>query len=101
MADEVPLTAGYAMWAANNDAEISEPHDGENAFWEYMGQAFMRSEFIASHDAEVARAAEVKALREAARDLYGDERAAGPFAGALSVGSWLRDRADRKEQGDG
>ncbi len=34
-----------------------------------------------------------QALREAADDVYGDERANGPHAHPLSVATWLRERA--------
>ena len=41
-----------------------------------------------------------KTLREAADEVYGDERAAGQHWHPLSAASWLRDRADRIERGD-
>ena len=46
------------------------------------------------HDAAVA----AKALREAAEEVYGDDRAAGPYSHPLSAASWLRERADRIER---
>ena len=39
-----------------------------------------------------------KALREAAEEVYGDDRAAGPYSHPLSAASWLRERADRIER---
>lgn len=40
-----------------------------------------------------------EALREAADNLYGDERANGDHCHPLSVASWLRERADDLESG--
>lgn len=48
----------------------------------------------AAHEAEVA----AKALREAAEEVYGDDRAAGPYSHPLSAASWLRERADLIER---
>lgn len=39
-----------------------------------------------------------RALREAAEEVYGDDRAAGPYSHPLSAASWLRERADRIER---
>ena len=47
-----------------------------------------------AHDRQVA----AKALREAAEEVYGDDRAAGPYSHPLSAASWLRERADRIER---
>lgn len=40
-----------------------------------------------------------QALRDVADEVYGDERAQGPYAEPLSIASWLRSRADEIEAG--
>lgn len=82
------IVAGYlkecapsGVWMAAWLQQFSEPDDG----------------LIRARDAEVA----AQALRDAADEFYGDDRAAGPYRHPLSGASWLRERADRIEREGG
>ena len=62
------------------------PEHSEHLWDPTQGVWVLRSE----RDAAVA----AKAPREAAEEVYGDDRAAGPYSHPLSAASWLRERAD-------
>lgn len=55
---------------------------------------------LPGHPPRPEREVKAEALREAAADVYGTERAAGYYGHPLSIAGWLRDRADRIARGD-
>ena len=69
----------------------------------YVGSVTIDSDLLdaagllvtSERDAAVA----AKALRDAADEVYGDERAAGQHWHPLSAASWLRERADQIGEG--
>lgn len=82
-------------WKDRIEQGISDAPEGHcYAFADALADAGL----LATPERDAAVAA--KTLREAANEVYGDERAAGQHWHPLSAASWLRDRAARIEAGE-
>lgn len=73
-----------------------QPDDEPSFLDREYARALDAAGLLVSPERDAAVAA--RALRGAAEEVYGDDRAAGPYSHPLSAASWLRERADRVER---
>ena len=86
--------AAEVLWASIDDKGIRGRLFREDC--DYLARTLADAGMLVTTERDAAVAA--KALREAAEEVYGDDRAAGPYSHPLSAASWLRERADRIER---
>ena len=89
------------VWASVVDSvgDVSQRQEGD--CWEVL-RAFLPCTivYLPGRLPRPERVVKAEALRAAAADAYGTERAAGYYGHPLSIAGWLRDRADRIEAGE-
>lgn len=99
MSDHVRAAQVIVPALCNHIEDFDVEEDADRSLVDAITQALDAAGLLASpeYDAEIA----AKALRDAAEEFYGDDRAAGPYSHPLSGASWLRECADHIEREGG